>query len=120
MGAGVRRSYSARRPNELESRLQKAVLNDLSKRKAFSFKCLAANKRGIPDIIVCLKGRFISFELKRAQTNGNVLGKSSPISDIQKAVSAKITNNGGLHYFVSSFDEYDYIADTLEKRFLQA
>lgn len=116
MARGVKRKHTARYANELEAKLQKEILRDLAKRSAFSFKCLAANKRGIPDIVMCVGGKFVTIELKREVTHPYKLSRASVISDVQKLTADSISANKGMVFYASSFGEYDYIMTTLEKR----
>lgn len=119
MKRGITRGHTVRHANQLESKLQKEILKDLAARKAFSFKCLASNKRGIPDLLICIGGRFVAIELKRAISHSCHLAKSSNISALQRLTVNEICKNGGLAFFAASFDEYLYIIETLEKRLLQ-
>jgi hypothetical protein len=50
---------------------------------------------GAPDIICCIKGRFIRFEVKTP------LGRQS---DHQEAYQRKLMDAGGIHFFVRSLD----------------
>ena len=51
---------------------------------------------GIPDIICCLKGRFIAFEVKT---------ESGRETELQKATIKKINKAGGISEVVRSVDE---------------
>lgn len=51
---------------------------------------------GIPDLIVCVRGKFVALEVKQP---GNYP------TQIQRHVSAKITSAGGLCVTVRSVDE---------------
>lgn len=63
----------------------------------FAFKTITCNKRGIPDIICCYKGKFIAFEVKQSA--------KSKISHLQFYQANDITKCGGLAYVVTSLDE---------------
>lgn len=56
-----------------ESEIQTKILKYLDSIGAYSVKTIATNKRGVPDILVCYKGKFIAIEVK---TLGN---KPSPL-----------------------------------------
>lgn len=112
------RRYATRRHTELESVLQRKVLKDLETRNVFSFKCLAANKRGVPDVILCASGKFISIELKRSVSQKNHVRRISAISELQRISSDAIKKHKGLAFFASSFEEYSYILNTIEKRYV--
>lgn len=51
---------------------------------------------GIPDIIVCIDGRFIALEVKTQK------GKTTPL---QNAAIRKIRNSGGFAFVVRSIEE---------------
>lgn len=63
----------------------------------FVFKTITCNKRGIPDIICCYKGRFIAFEVKQSV--------KSKIPHLQFYQANKIIKCGGLVYVVTSLNE---------------
>lgn len=50
-------------------------------------KVISANKRGCPDILACIDGRFVAIEVK---TEKGVL------SEIQKVQGERIVNAGGI------------------------
>lgn len=47
-----------------ESALQNKVIKYLEDKGAYVVKVIAASKSGVPDLLVCYKGKFISIELK--------------------------------------------------------
>ena len=50
----------------LESTIQKKILRYLKEHPdVYSFKAITANRKGVPDVIVCYKGKFIGLEVKR-------------------------------------------------------
>lgn len=57
---------------------------------------------GVPDVIMCVKGRFVAIELKRPDGKGK-------LSDIQKAQIERIRRAGGRAETVSSFEEFKKI-----------
>lgn len=59
-------------------------------------KIIAANERGIPDILCCYKGRFVAFEVKQP-------GKQ--LEPIQLAQAAEIIKAGGECFLVRSVKE---------------
>jgi hypothetical protein len=59
------------------------------------FKIIAANERGVPDIICCLNSRFVGFEVKRPGA------KPTRIQDAQRE---RIVAAGGDVYVVTSLD----------------
>ena len=60
---------------------------------------------GIPDIICCVAGKFVAFEVKTAT------GKAT---ELQKATIRKILKAGGEAHVVRSVDEVRVIIDSLQ------
>ena len=82
----------------LESQAQSKILKWLqSVPGLFVFKTISCNKRGIPDIIVCYRGQFIAFEVKR--------NSKCKASTLQLFQMKQIELAGGKSYIVSSLDE---------------
>ena len=61
---------------------------------------------GIPDLLLCINGRFVAMELK----NPN---KSGKVSSRQRIELRKIRNSGGLSYQIDSFKEFQAVFDQL-------
>ncbi len=61
---------------------------------------------GIPDIICCIRGRFIAFEVKT---------ESGKLTKIQEATIRKIKEAKGEAYKVTSVDEVKQILENLEE-----
>ena len=61
--------------------------------------------KGKPDLIVCLGGRFVAFELKYGLNN---------MQDDQKIHKIRIERSGGLHFSPYSLDEFIQIVERLE------
>lgn len=61
--------------------------------------------KGKPDLIVCLRGRFVAFELK-VGTNG--------MQDDQIIHKIRIERSGGLHFSPYTLDEFIKIVEDLE------
>lgn len=64
------------------------------------------NNKGIPDLILCLKGYFIAFELKV---------KNNKQSLPQKIWQQRINKSGGKHHLVYNLNEFKEIIDELYK-----
>ena len=78
--------------------LQSKVLKELkAKPGVFVFKTIQCNERGIPDIIVCCKGKAIYIEIKE--------GKDC-LSEIQKAQIERIKDAGGQAWVVYNIMEF--------------
>lgn len=90
-----------------EKNLQAKILRDLESKNIFNFKVITANKRGIPDIICCINGRFVAFEVKRLTgLKNSPKYKHSQVSSVQKLKGSEINSSGGLVIFIDSFESY--------------
>lgn len=56
----------------VEQKYQKKITDFLEKQGAYVVKVITANKKGVPDIIACLNGRFIAIEVKTPTTRNNL------------------------------------------------
>lgn len=61
--------------------------------------------KGKPDLIACIGGKFVAFELKVGE-NG--------LQDDQKIHKLRIERSGGVHYSPYTLDQFIYIVDKLE------
>lgn len=68
----------------------------------------AYTKSGVPDLLVCFKGRFLGIELKSPR------GK---VSDLQKHVLTEIGNAGGVAMvlYPDQFEDFKRFIEDLEK-----
>ena len=62
---------------------------------------------GIPDIICCIEGRFVGFEVK------NEKGKPTKL---QESMIRKITDSGGIAMVVRSIDKVKVVIEDLIQR----
>ena len=62
--------------------------------------------KGKPDLIVCLNGRFVAFELKVGEND---------LQDDQKIHRIRIRRSGGLHYSPYTLEEFITIIKELLK-----
>ena len=60
--------------------------------------------KGAPDLIVCIKGRFVAFELKVG---------SNDMQDDQRIHKARIERSGGLHFEPYNMTDFTKIVDRL-------
>ena len=60
--------------------------------------------KGAPDLYVCIKGRFVCFELKVG---------ANDMQDDQKIHKIRIERSGGLHYSPYTLDEFISIVERL-------
>lgn len=81
-----------------ETKLQRDVQDYLESIGAYRFKVHGSvyMRAGIPDIIVCLKGRFIGIETKD--------GNNTP-SELQKAHIRQIKKAGGIGFVAYSVED---------------
>lgn len=81
-----------------ESKIQNEILRYLDSFKGvlYHFKTIRCNKNGVPDIIVCYKGKFIAIECK---TEKNELSK------LQAFARYFIISSGGDYILARSLDD---------------
>lgn len=97
-----------------EKSLQAKIIKDLESRDIFNFKVITANKRGVPDIVCCINGRFVALEIKRLTgLKNSIRYRHSQVAEIQKVKNAEISKSGGLAFFVDSFESYLLILKSL-------
>ena len=51
--------------SQLESKIQSKILKELKAAGIYAHKNITTNKKGIPDIIVCYRGKYVALEVKR-------------------------------------------------------
>jgi len=71
-----------------ESALQNKVIKYLEDKGAYVVKVIAASKSGIPDLLVCYRGKFISIELKAP-------GKLEEVTPLQIYKRNLVIQSGG-------------------------
>ncbi len=85
-----------------EAKLQRKIRDALKTRfgNIFAIKVHGGplQKRGLPDIIGCYRGKFIALEVK-------VPGREANLTDSQKAVMLEIREAGGLAEMVTSSEQ---------------
>lgn len=92
-----------------EDKVQTPILQFLKSKNAWHFKHAAgANKKGIPDIICCYGGYFISIEVKRQE-------KSKARVDVQQKVNANhIAQNGGIAIITNDVQFVERVFDIID------
>lgn len=83
-----------------EQSVQSKCLRYLDSIGAYTVKVISATRSGVPDTIICLKGKFIAFEFK------SEYGKPTPLQELN---IKKIREAGGKAYLVRSLDELKLI-----------
>ena len=87
----------------LEKEIQNEIVDYLKQNRIFFFQNYAD---GLPDIIICYKGRFIGLELKKPKT-GRAQGH-------QKIISKEIRKSGGISAFPTSLTEVKRILKKID------
>ena len=84
----------------LEKQVEKKIKKWLEQNNHWYFKVHggAFQKTGVPDIIACVKGKFVAIEVKRS--NGGI------VSELQKAQIKKIKACGGVVGVAHSVDGF--------------
>lgn len=92
----------------LESKVVTKIMTHLKTRGGFWFKVHGSPMQiaGIPDIIGCYRGRFISFEVKR--------GPGYPPTKLQVYVMGKIKAAGGVAALIWSVPQADAELDRID------
>jgi len=71
-----------------EQGYQTRVIKYLESKGAYVVKTINTSKKGVPDLLVCYKGKFIGIEMKTPSTRGN-------LSDLQWYNLTAISKAGG-------------------------
>lgn len=74
-----------------EAAFQKKVLKFLGQLGLYFFKVMKSSRSGTPDIVICMRGRFIGVEVKR---------ETGELEPLQKMHALEIKKNKGLHFCV--------------------
>lgn len=82
--------------------IQHKILKYLEAKGHYVVKVIQASKAGVPDILACVNGEFIGFEVKKPETRKNT-------SKLQEYNLKKIIAAGGRGYVVCSVDEVEQI-----------
>jgi hypothetical protein len=62
---------------------------------------------GIPDFIICYRGRFVAIELKRPDGQGRLEKR-------QEAQLRRICEAGGIAVVIDSFDDFKRVFETID------
>lgn len=89
----------------MEKDIQHRIIKFLKSIGAYVIKTILSNRNGIPDIIVCYKGKFLAFEVK------DLKGKITPLQEYNIKL---INESGGNAYIVRSVEEVKRILDAIE------
>lgn len=92
----------------LEKNLQTKCIKFLKGRGVYYLNLFGdgMSGKGKPDIIACINGKFVVFELKVG---------ANDLQDDQKIHKLRIERNGGLHFAPYTFEEFKSIVRGLER-----
>ena len=92
-----------------EKKLQDNVISYLKGRGIYYLNLYGdgMSGKGKPDIIACINGLFVAFELKHGKNN---------MQDDQKIHKLRIERSGGLHYSPYTVAEFIEIVEDLLRR----
>ena len=90
-----------------ETKLQEKAIKYLKKKRIYHINKFGDgwSAKGAPDLIACINGRFVAFELKVG---------SNDMQDDQRIHKIRIERSGGLHYAPYSLDEFISIVEGLK------
>lgn len=90
-----------------ESRVQSSILGYLNSLSGvWTVKTVATNKRGTPDILACIYGVFVAFEVKRPG------GKPTRLQQLQ---CDAIKKAGGIAVVVDSLDDAKQVVNAISE-----
>ena len=89
-----------------EKKLQDKAIEYLKKNKIYHINQFGNgwSAKGAPDLIVCINGKFVAFELKVG---------ANDMQDDQKIHKIRIERSGGLHYSPYTLEEFISIVEEL-------
>jgi len=77
-----------------ESYLKVKLFREMRKRNIYFFRAVVTGVAGVPDIVVCCKGKFVGLELKNSNSFEATMKKWTPI---QRYTARKIIEAGGFY-----------------------
>ena len=84
----------------LENKIQAKILKELKKAGIYAHKNITTNKKGIPDIICCVHGKYLALEIKQPG------GKPT---ELQLYNIKQIRESGGMAQVVYSWNDVEEI-----------
>jgi Holliday junction resolvase len=88
----------------MEKLIQHKIIKFLKGIGAYVVKTIIVNRNGVPDIICCLNGKFIAFEVK------DLKGKITPLQEYNIELIKKA---GGKAYLVRSVEEVKEVVESI-------
>lgn len=91
-----------------EARISRAIQDELKRQGIFCFKVHGGPNQmaGLPDILACVDGRFVGFEVKTPDKRKNTSARQDYVHEL-------ITESGGVAVVVCSVREAVGIVDEL-------
>ena len=89
-----------------KSQIQNKIIKYLNGIGAYSIKTIVTNRNGCPDIICCLKGRYVALEVK---------AEKGTVSQLQEHNIKLIKKSGGVAAVVRSVDEVKKIIENFPR-----
>ena len=83
-----------------EATLQAKCIRYLRDLGVYTIKTIVTNSNGAPDLLACIQGKFISFEIKAP-------GKRP--TRLQQYHADRITISGGRYYVIDDFQQFTRI-----------
>ena len=87
-----------------ESQIQNKIIKYLNGIGAYSIKTIVTNRNGCPDVICCLKGRYVALEVK---------AEKGIVSKLQEHNIKLIKKSGGIAAIVRNVEEVKEIISKL-------
>lgn len=89
-----------------ESKLQDKCIDYLKSKKIYYINKYGDGRsgKGCPDLITCINGKFVAFELKAGDND---------LQDDQKIHRNRIKKSGGLHFSPYTIDDFINIVEGL-------
>jgi Holliday junction resolvase len=94
-----------------EAQLSRNIVKALRKRGAFAFKVFGGHyqRAGLPDVILCYRGRFVGLEVK-------LPGRESTLTDIQAHTLEEVRKAKGVARLITSVKEAEELLDLLDHK----
>ena len=89
-----------------ESEIQKKIIQYLNTIGAYTIKTISTNRNGCPDIICCLKGRYVALEVK---------AEKGTVSQLQEHNIKLIKKSGGVAAVVRSVEDVKKILENFPR-----
>lgn len=90
-----------------EQTIQSSILNYLNTNGYYAVKVISASKAGVPDILCCMEGKFVAFEVK---------AEHGVLSELQKYNINRIGSADGHGFVVTSLAEVKKLISEIIQR----